>query len=761
MNPRTRLDVEPPPARDASRRLSRCLAGLAAAALLIPMAASGSAAATNGAAGPSAGTTEAVTGAVDEVNLPSGAKAFVYVPDGIELVAWTTPVLLVLGDEDFTAASAREMAEASDLAADAKGDNAVITFANSLADEWGAADVATFDQIINRLYSERPSPAKWSGGRVTGSGEYPVTYQGYDHRISIVAEGGAADFVSTYLVDDTLHLSLNPANVDWLPADVMLFNPTAVPTASYREWPAIVINGSAEVNSRYASLNPHGRLFVGSSPVTDGFDLSVISDRYEQWTGVRRQQLGTVKAGQGPESNNVVWDIPDYEALGVAPRQVDLTLSSGRNAMYLAYVPETLDLGVEGSIPLVMLFHGSGERAEWISLLTGWPELAAKEGFIVVSVDDHLGQRTPGNLTTAQIVELMDDVFAKYPSIDRTRVYSTGFSMGSGRSINLGTQRPDLFAAIAPMHTTVNPSSTMDDLVIPTIYFAGENDTFPSSLPRHTSANYTGTLNNADRTINQLYKMNDIRGGEYTFDTTAGNQFWGIDFDEVDVIPAQTGTSVVTVNSLKSADGNVYTKLVNTSRLDHSTFADDTPIAWEFLKQFSRNADGTVAVTPSSGVTVVVDVPEVQGALTLSVAGDAVTLDGPTTSIERLRFDAELPAVTVTDSRNATQAGDSGWAVSGQASAFASGSNRLPAGFLAWGPRSYGAARDGVVFGPAVAGTLDGGPGLAVPATLVSAPAQARRGVASATADLRLEVPFDTEQGHYTSQLTVSLFPVD
>ncbi len=550
-----------------------------------------------------AATAAPTTGSVDEVELPSGAEAFVYVPDGLELVTWTAPVVLVLGDEDFTAESAKILAEESGLAAKAKDDNAVVTFVNSIGDEWGAADIVTYDQVLNRLYHERPVPSTWSNGRADGAAngrgaEYPVVYQGYASRAHVIAEGSGADFVSTHLVDDTLTLPLAGLGTKML-ASAMLFNTTAVTTAQHREWPAIVINGSAEVNAKYDSLSaaPH-RKHIGTSPVTDGFDAAIIGDRYDQLTSVRRVQLmvGGVEDAAANPSNIFIQDVIDFDSLGVATEQVDLTLAPSRQAMYLAYVPSTVDRNAAGTVPLVMLFHGSGERADWAAMHTDWPALAAQEGFIVVSVDDHLGQRTPGNLSTAQVSELMDDVFDRYPAVDRTRVYATGFSAGSMRSINMGTQRPDLFAAIAPINAAINPSATNDTLMIPTMLIGGHADALTSNFPRHAGPNYNGVLNGADRTVNQLFKMNNVRGGSYTYDTNGSSKWWGLTPDAVESIPASVGTGVLTVNSVASADGNVYTKLVDVSGKNHFNHPDETPLIWEFFEQFSRNADGSISI---------------------------------------------------------------------------------------------------------------------------------------------------------------------
>lgn len=150
------------------------------------------------------------------------------------------------------------------------------------------------------------------------------------------------------------------------------------------------------------------------------------------------------------------------------------------------------------------------------------------------------------------------------------------------------------------------------------------------------------------------------------------------------------------------------------------------------------------------------------GALTLTVAdhGNAVELGEPVNAGDRLRLAGALPEVTVTDSRTADQAGDGGWAVSGQADTFTSAGQSLAAGHLGWTPRVV-TPKAGVQAGAVAATVLDGGTGLAQPARLGSANAEGRWGTATFTADLRLEVPVDTQPGTYTGVMTVTLFPVD
>lgn len=190
--------------------------------------------------------------------------------------------------------------------------------------------------------------------------------------------------------------------------------------------------------------------------------------------------------------------------------------------------------------------------------------------------------------------------------------------------------------------------------------------------------------------------------------------------------------------------------------------AHDGMTAGQLFTIFARDYLWSNADT-RDGIPVEAVIPEGEdGALALTVAdfGDAVQLSEPENAGDRLRFTGALPEVTVTDSRTAAQAGTGGWAVSGQADAFTSAGQTVPATHLGWTPQVL-TPRPGLTAGAAVETVLDGGPGLATPSRLASANAEGRWGSATLGAGLVLEVPVDTQPGTYTGMLTVSLFPVD
>ena len=138
------------------------------------------------------------------------------------------------------------------------------------------------------------------------------------------------------------------------------------------------------------------------------------------------------------------------------PGESTKTLQMGSMARkYLLHVPT----GYTGKtpVPLVIDWHGLLLDGPAQRDLSGYAELADKEGFIVAFPTglDQAWNVGPCCTTSRDV----DDVaFAralvaeieKLGCIDPKRVYSTGFSMGGGMTMNLACRAADLFAAFAP-----------------------------------------------------------------------------------------------------------------------------------------------------------------------------------------------------------------------------------------------------------------------------------------------------------------------
>ena len=153
--------------------------------------------------------------------------------------------------------------------------------------------------------------------------------------------------------------------------------------------------------------------------------------------------------------------------------------------------------------------------------------------------------------------------------------------------------------------------------------------------------------------------------------------------------------------------------------------------------------------------------------LTIPGASQGVTLTDATNRGDRLTFTGNLPQVNVTDTRSVQRVGENGgWSVTGKASDFTyTGNipevkNNFSASHLSWKPVLV-SGNSGVQLGSETTSAMDGGSGLETPATLVKASGADRLGTTSVQADLALEVPVDIANGAYSSNLTVSVFPLD
>lgn len=340
-----------------------------------------------------------------------------------------------------------------------------------------------------------------------------------------------------------------------------------------------VINGPEGIADVLAALNPvHNKSQVLTSDKVDGFDKDKVTEAYNSTVGTVRRQ------------SDQILEIPDYAALGIT-ENVKTTDVNGYNVEYREYIPDNLDMTKEGSVPLVMIFHGGGNTAEFFAWASEWPIIGKENGFMVVSVQDHT------SYTSDDMTELLSILEQKYPAIDKTRVYASGFSMGAVKCWNIGLKHSDVFAGIAPFDAGYmeEPTGTIDyspitvsesNNIMPLFYVAGAHS-FASETPQADKVNVNAVME-------AYFKINKITDN-YVFDTSAGN-VWGykssneytVDSDEYPNFP-------LTVSQFTSTDGNTYVSL-GISDKGHETVASEAQEAWKFLSKFSRNADGTISI---------------------------------------------------------------------------------------------------------------------------------------------------------------------
>lgn len=132
---------------------------------------------------------------------------------------------------------------------------------------------------------------------------------------------------------------------------------------------------------------------------------------------------------------------------------------------------------------------------------------------------------------------------------------------------------------------------------------------------------------------------------------------------------------------------------------------------------------------------------------------DVVSLGEATPLGDSFVATGALNEIEITDTRANPS---SSWTLSGEASAFASGTDSFESSALGWTPRLNAEGAGAVVGEPVAAGNGDG---LSRSAVLVSAPSDEYKGLETAivTADLDLRLPVGQTGGDYTSTLTVTI----
>jgi len=162
----------------------------------------------------------------------------------------------------------------------------------------------------------------------------------------------------------------------------------------------------------------------------------------------------------------------------------------GRERSYLLYVPTSVDWS--RPVPLVFVFHGGTGNSKNARIMSGFNEIAFRNGFIVVYPDgtgrlsDEIiltwngghccGYAQEENVDDVGFVRAMVAELESEANIDSKRIYATGLSNGGILSQRLACEASDLFAAIAPVAGTLNFQPCNPSQPVSVIEFHGTAD---------------------------------------------------------------------------------------------------------------------------------------------------------------------------------------------------------------------------------------------------------------------------------------------
>ena len=209
---------------------------------------------------------------------------------------------------------------------------------------------------------------------------------------------------------------------------------------------------------------------------------------YDDMTTVDAARLTTCNARVQGYAGGTLRIRPDYSQREWATFEGKLG-TSDLVRRWRVYTPASYDAATPA--PLVVCMHGSTSAITDIAEETRWSDLAEEEGIIVVYIQGYLTGKNlpkPGwalmntDVATNPDLQFIENVVAwmqEYRTIDTSRMYLTGHSLGSMMTQTaMSSPINTLFAAYAPIGMFFNPFviPSVNDTVTPVWAMNGEFD---------------------------------------------------------------------------------------------------------------------------------------------------------------------------------------------------------------------------------------------------------------------------------------------
>ncbi len=251
------------------------------------------------------------------------------------------------------------------------------------------------------------------------------------------------------------------------------------------------------------------------------------------------------------------------------------------------YLPEEIVNGTakEGSIPMILAMHGGGDDPRQFVDGQGFLELAGKERLVIVAPAKeklHTTDTNGSDFMSAALPELVKYMLETYPAIDASRVYVTGFSMGSLATYRAAYGAPELFAAAFPQSGIRGAEPTEEDRK------KFENVDLPMVMST-SEYNMVKNDNLGEAFYSLLSQLMELNGmdalPEADFETYPISGF------DADIYTREKINDDYTVHSWYKVneDGVPMVGATYTECIVHCLYPQHANIIWNFFKHYSRD----------------------------------------------------------------------------------------------------------------------------------------------------------------------------
>ena len=504
----------------------------------------------------------------------------VFVPDNdidgqTNNYGFRAPLLLVFEEEKMDKESAVEFAKRTGLAQIAARVDSTVLFVYPTAEGgWESADASLYAELI----SEIKMIQVYKDGIVENFNFFTQTFEGFFprgaiFRADIYSYGKSADYVAKHLLK-TLEGQYLWGPGEITPAMCSMENLSVVPEVERKDIAILSVGNSEEINKAFSGCE--NLLIKESADYIVDFDAFV--KKFKMWCGKIEIE-------------------PDFPALGMTEDVGSVLVQTSEDNTFIPDHPKEHKVGYfayynnglfdNGPVPLVFGCHGGGDSSMYLTFVAGWWELARKYNFLFVSIENH--QFVPAT----EAVAVIEGLKKRY-NIDESRIYATGFSMGSGKTWDLFQEYPEVFAgimpcsALFPVYTTFFgkpvPEEKLNKTVsVPVFYSGGEKSHLPE-LPFQ-----------ADSSLERVKYVAEVNKLKKKFDSVSFEEkdnwedpIWGIPGDRIEKYRDETRDAVLTVHYYDSEDGVCRTAFASVDNQIHECRQHSVETAWKFISQFKK-----------------------------------------------------------------------------------------------------------------------------------------------------------------------------
>ncbi len=391
-------------------------------------------------------------------------------------------------------------------------------------------------------------------------------------RSFLFGSGKSADYIAKHLLKTINGLYLwGPGEIT--PTAVVLEHLSVLPEIERADIPVVSVENTEEIDGYIQNTCDH-KLIQKTRDLKKAY--SDFLAPFKRWCGTLEKEVSADELGL----------VEEFEEALVKTSPDNMGDDRGSDTHRIGYaVYYNKDLFKNGPAPLVLAFHGGGDSTFYLTRVSGWYRVAARNNFLLVAVENHL------NSTATEMIELISVLRKKYP-IDEKRIYASGFSMGGCKSWDLFQEYPSVFAALAPMSATFEvglnvygqkaPKEINRSVPVPVFYAGGEITPLPE-LPFQ-----------ADKCLERMkyvFKVNRVKAPldiEFADKDSWKNPIFGIDGDKVEKIHDPSRNAVLTVHYFESEDGILRTAFASIDNQGHECREHTCEQAWKFMSQFSR-----------------------------------------------------------------------------------------------------------------------------------------------------------------------------